>query len=217
MNVLRNEGEATLANGPFDQGVPGYLEDLPAVEYDLERAKELVEEVKARQGDFSVTFVVNPDSNSQAEAQVLQQQVEKAGIDVSIERVDQATEINRGLGGDFDVLLWRLHPGEDPDTQYIWWHSGYPTNFNHFADPVIDRNLDAARVAFDADERRTRYEAVNRRFAEQAYNAWAWYVDWAVATAPSVRGVLGPSLPDGSQPYPLLGGLHPTAGLWVQR
>jgi peptide/nickel transport system substrate-binding protein len=216
MNLLRNGGEATLANGPFDRGVPGHLERVDNVEYDLDRAKELVEQVKARNGGrFDVTFAVNPDSGSQAEAEILAEMVEAAGISVTMERVDQATEINRALAGDFDVLLWRLHPGEDPDTQYIWWHSGYPTNFNHFEDREIDRALDTARVTLDEEERRAHYEALNRRFAQQSYNVWSWYADWAVATSPDVRGVLGPPLPDGSAPYPLIGGLHPTAGLWL--
>jgi peptide/nickel transport system substrate-binding protein len=217
MNALRNQGTATLANGPFDVGVPGHVDELPVNERDLDEARALVEQVKARNGGrFDVTFVVNPDTGTQAEAEILKQQVEEAGITVALERVDQPTEINRGLGGDFDVLFWRLHPGEDPDTQYTWWYGGYPTNFNHFADPELDRLLDLGRASTDEAERVAAYEDVNRRFSEQQYNVWKWYTDWTVATSADVHGVLGPELPDGSAPFPLLAGLHPTLGIWIE-
>ncbi|MEZ5267394.1 MAG: hypothetical protein R2789_02090 [Microthrixaceae bacterium] len=55
-------------------------------------------------------------------------------------------EIDTALGDDWSMLYWRQHPGDDPDTQYIWWHSGAPTNFNKMNDPEIDRLLEEGRV-----------------------------------------------------------------------
>ena len=215
INLLLNQGKGDLANGPFDKGVLGNLPGLAAPQHDLARARRLVAAVKARLGSFHVVFAVNPDASSQAEAELLRQQAKKAGIDVTMERVDQTTEISRALAGDFDVLLWRNHAGEDPDTQYLWWYSTYPTNFNHFKDPVVDKLLDEGRTNPDPGARKQAYEELNRRFASQFYDVWAWYTDWAVATRPNVRGVLGPALPDGTKPYPILAGMHPTVGLWV--
>ena len=151
INQLRNLDRATIANGPFDEGVMGYVADPGFPGYDLERAKQLVAEVKAAHGGkFNVEFVILPDSENRNEAELLKQQIEKAGINADIRMVDQTAEISTAISGDYDVLLWRNHAGEDPDTQYVWWHSGELTNFGKIDDPVIDRLLEEGR-----DQRRT--------------------------------------------------------------
>lgn len=218
VNTLRNLGQATLADGPFDKDVMGYVADPGFPAYDLEKAKKLVAEVKAaRGGRFEVEFVILPDSENRNEAELLKQQVAKAGISVKIRQVDQTAEISTAISGDFDVLLWRNHPGEDPDTEYVWWRSGELTNFGKINDPEIDRLLEVGRTTADRAARRSAYEGITREFAKNIWNVWAWYVDWGVAARPGVEGILGPPLPDGSRPFPLLAGTHPTLGMWVRR
>jgi peptide/nickel transport system substrate-binding protein len=218
INQLRNLGRATVANGPFDEGVPGYVADPGFPAHDLERATELADAVKATHGgQFRVEFVILPDSENRNEAELLKQQVEKAGITADIRMVDQTAEISTAISGDYDVLLWRNHAGEDPDTQYIWWHSGELTNFGKIDDPEIDRLLEAGRATADVAARTAAYEGVTEAFAQNIWNIWAWYVDWGIATRPDVHGIVGPPLPDGSEPFPILAGLHPTAGIWVDR
>lgn len=218
INQLRNLGRATIANGPFDKGVPGYVADPGFPAHDLERATKLADEVKAANGgEFRAELVILPDSENRNEAELLKQQLEKAGITADIRMVDQTAEISTAISGDYDVLLWRNHAGEDPDTQYVWWHTGELTNFGKIADPEIDRLLEAGRAASDPAERAAAYEGVTRAFAKNIWNVWAWYVDWGIATRPDVHGIVGPPLPDGSEPFPILAGLHPTAGIWVDR
>ena len=216
INELRNLGRATVANGPFDEGVPGYVADPGFPQHDLDEAKRLVQEVKAAHGgQFRVEFVILPDSENRNEAELLKQQVEQAGITADIRTVDQTAEINTAISGDFDVLLWRNHPGEDPDTEYVWWHSGELTNFGKINDPEIDRLLERGRTTADPAQRAAAYEGITEEFAKNIWNVWAWYVNWGIATRPNVHGILGPPLPDGSAPFPILAGLHPTAGIWV--
>ncbi len=218
INQLRNLDRATIADGPFDKGVMGYVADPGFPAHDLERAKQLVSEVKAAHGGkFDVEFVILPDSENRNEAELLQQQIEKAGINADIRMVDQTAEISTAISGDYDVLLWRNHAGEDPDTQYVWWHSGELTNFGKIDDPVIDKLLEEGRTTPDPAARAAAYEGITEEFAQNIWNVWAWYVDWGIATSTAVHGVLGPPLPDGSTPFPILAGLHPTAGLWVSR
>ena len=113
------------------------------------------------------------------------------------------------------MLLWRNHPGEDPDTDYVWWHSGELTNFGKINDPEIDRLLERDGPPPTRRAGRRPTKAITKEFAKNIWNVWAWYVDWGIATRPDVHGILGPSLPDGSKPFPILAGLHPTVGIWV--
>ena len=66
----------------------------------------------------------------------------KFGVTVNLPApVDEAQIINLALAGKTDAFLWRNYPGSDPDTLYVWFHSGSPVNFNKINDPVIDKAL----------------------------------------------------------------------------
>ena len=72
-------------------------------------------------------------------------------MSVDIVTVDQSTQIDNAISGDFEAIGWRNHPGGDPDTQYVWWKSfggdpPNPVNFARFDDPEIDRLLDEGRT-----------------------------------------------------------------------
>jgi peptide/nickel transport system substrate-binding protein len=75
--------------------------------------------------------------------------------------------------------------------------------------------LDAGRETADPAERKQIYEDLNRRFGEEVFNVWTTFTIWALATGPDVGGLLGPQLPDGSEPFPGLATGAPVAGLFV--
>jgi len=210
------QGVMDLASGPFAPGVAGYLEDAGLPDHDPDRAEELVAQYEQETGEplaFTMTIVNFPDA--QLVAQFVQEQLAEVGIEMSIVVVEQAAEISTALGDEWQALNWRNHPGDDPDTQYVWWYGGAPTNFNKFDDPEINRLLDEGRVATDPAERRATYEELNRYFAEQLYNVWTVWTNWTVATAPEVRGIQGPELPDGSPPAEGFVDGHPVSGVWI--
>ncbi len=205
-----------VASGPFAPGVMGYLEDAGMPEYDPEKAKELVAQYEEETGEeltFSQTILANPAS--QAVAQFYQDQAAQVGIESSIEAVDQSAEISTALGDDWQVLNWRNHPGDDPDTQYIWWYGGYPTSFNKFDDPEINALLDEGRAESDPARRTEIYEELNREFAKELFNIWMIWTRWTIATDVDVYGLTGPPLPDGSEPNPGLALGHPVSGMWL--
>ena len=205
-----------VASGPFAPGVMGYLEDAGMPGYDPEKAKELVAQYEQETGmplTFSQTILANPAS--QAVAQFYQDQAAQVGIESSIEAVDQSAEISTALGNDWQVLNWRNHPGDDPDTQYIWWYGGFPTNFNKFDDPEINALLDEGRAESDPAKRQEIYEEINREFAKELYNIWVIWTRWTIATDVDVYGLTGPPLPDGSEPNPGLALGHPVSGMWL--
>lgn len=129
---------------------------------------------------------------------------------------DQAALIDQVIAGGFDAVFWRNHPGGDPDGQFVWWRSDSPVNFGRYQDPTIDRLLAAGRAEPDAAKRKTIYEDLNRRFAQQAHNVWLMWSAWAVSSQPKVHGILGPDI-DGEPPFEGLAVGHPVSGLWVEQ
>jgi len=211
-NVLTN------ASGPFAPGSMGYLEDAGFPEFDLAKAKELVAQYEKETGlPLEFTITNNADSSSQATSQMWKEMAEKAGMKVDLKMVEQGAEIDDAIAGNYDTDLWRNHPGGDPDLQYVWWHGGSVVNFGKFADPEIDRLLEAGRIETDPAKRTKIYEDVNRRFADQVWNIWSQWTLWVLASDPSVHGVMGPDLPDGSKPFPGLADGHQLTGLWLEQ
>lgn len=218
-------GVGDPADGPFASEVPGFLADTGFAEHDPERARELVEQYEDETGEpLQVSYTTTPTPTNTQTAQLLKQQWEAVGMTVSIQQVEQAQLINEAIAGNFQAMGWRNHPGGDPDTQYVWWHSGSegdapvanPVNFGRINDPEIDRLLDEGRVETDPERRVEIYEEMNRRFAEEAHNAWQRYVVWGVATGAGVQGLLGPDLPGGGAPYPGVVTGHPVVGMWIE-
>ena len=101
---------------------------------------------------------------------------------VTTKTVEQASLINTALGGDFQAISWRNHPGDAPDGQYVWWNTG-PTNFGKSPTPIC-RLLDQGRGEPDPAKRKTIYENVNKLFGEQALQR---LVNWTSGTSPRTR------------------------------
>jgi len=217
LNEVRNKGILTNASGPFAPGSMGYLEDTGYPKYDVAKAKEYVAKYEAETGKkLSFIHKTTPAPESMAWATMLQQMVEAVGGSMKIQTTEQSQLISDAIGNNFQAAGWRLHPGGDPDLQYVWWHSGSPVNFGKFADPEIDRLLEEGRVEPDPAKREVIYQDLNKRFASQVYDLWDQWSLWNVATATDVHGVFGADLPDGSKPFPGLADGHALTGLWVE-
>jgi len=77
---------------------------------------------------------------------------------------------------------------------------------------------DEGRTETDPAMRKQIYLDVNKRFASQVYNVWAYYADWVVGANKKVAGLTGPPLPDGGgKPAVLLYGRQPLLGLSVTK
>ena len=222
LNQIRNRGLETIATGPFAPGTPYYLTPAQAAaagapHHDLAKAKHYAALYSAAHGGqpLNFEFLTVTDPELLAQAEIVKEQDSKAGIGVTIKQVDQSTLISLALAGDFDESAFLNHPQGDPDTQYVWWHSGSPVNFSHINDPVIDADLDQGRVSTNPAQRVALYRNLNERFSSQVYELWAWYNKWAVASQPNVEGLTVSPLPDGhGNAFPLYDGVVPTATLW---
>jgi peptide/nickel transport system substrate-binding protein len=218
INVIRNDSQLQVADQPFDTKVPGHLANPGYPKHDLAKAKKMVQAYKdAHNGQFDVVIESTNDPENSGEAQLIKRQFSQAGINATLQQEDQASFVNTALGGNFSLLLWRNHPGEDPDTQYVWWTETSPINFGKFKDPQLQTLLDQGRSEPDPEKRTGIYEQVNKIFATQVYNLWAYWEQWDIASNPKVQGLMGPPLPDGGGTAEFVFGKHPVVGLWIKK
>ena len=214
VNPILNKGLNTIATGPFPPDSPAHIPDRK-INHNLKKAKALVAEYEQKHGQkLGWEYVTQPDPATLAIAQLVKQQQAKAGIEVTIRTEDQATLINEAIAGTFQGAGFRNHAGGDPDTQYVWWHTGLPTNFGRINDPVIDKLLDAGRSETDPAKRIQDLQDLNRRFQTEVWNLWSWYTFWAIGYQKNITGIQGPPLPDGGgKPFALFAGVVPVTNI----
>ncbi len=220
INQVTNAGYNQIADGPFDKDVPGYLKKPGYPKFNLKKATELATAYKsAHGGQFTVVLEHTNDPANAEEAQVIQQQLSKAGIDSTLKSEDQTAFIISAVTQNFSIMLWRNHPGEDPDTQYQWWNSVGNTllNFGKINDPALQTLLDQGRSEPDQAKRTQIYQQVNQEFSKQVFNVWGYYIQWLIAAQKNVQGLAGPPLPDkGGNPL-FIYGRHPLLGIYLTK
>jgi len=221
LNQIINRGSETLATGPFGPGNPAYLTFKQAIaaglpQHNVAKAKAYAKAYEQAHGQpLSYVLLTTTDPQAIQLAQLVKEQDAKAGIGVTIQSADQTTLINQALAGDFDYETFRNQPGGDPDTQYVWWHSGSPVNFSGFKDPVIDHDLEQGRVDTNQAQRTALYRNMNEEFVKQVYELWAWYTRWGVGAQTDIGGLSGGPLPNGAgQSFALYEGVVPTVTLY---
>lgn len=218
INQLRNEGVKQIADGPFDKDVAGYVKNPGFPKFNLNEAKKLASAYKAAHGGkFELVLEHTNDPANTQEAELIKEQLAKAGIDAALKQDDQTAFITAAVSGNFSIMLWRNHPGDDPDANYQWWTTGSILNFGRFADPKMQTLLDQGRSETDPAKRTQIYQQVDKEFAAQVFNVWSYYDNWLVATKKNVQGLMGPPLPDGGGQSLFIYGRHPLLGISVSR
>lgn len=221
INEIIGGGYPTIANQPFAPDSIAYVEDPGFPQYDPEKAKALVEEYKADGGDPSFTVTHTTDPTVRQTAQLVQQQAQAVGVDITLVQQDQAALINTAIGKDYQAMLFRNYPGGDPDQNYVWWYSTTgedspnPVNFAGIDDPEVDEALDAGRSEPDPEKRKEIYQGLSKRMAQQVHGIWSWYTPWGIIEQSNVHGVYGPPLPNGDEPSRGLAVGHSVLGMWI--
>jgi ABC-type transport system substrate-binding protein len=189
-----------LATSPFAPGQLGYREDNGYPAYDLEAAKQEVELYKQETGQDALrfTYLGGGSSSDLAAQQWLVDEWAKAGIEATIEQVQQNVLITDVVTRQdiYQASDWRNWAQPNPDPDFVWWHSssvkpqteGISLNVAHFVDPEIDQALETARASTDDTERDEAYATVARRLGEEVPYLFLGRIVWALGAQDNVHG-----------------------------
>jgi peptide/nickel transport system substrate-binding protein len=179
-------GKGQPATGPFPPQSWAYNPDVKDFEYDLEKAKKLLEECgwfynnekkvlqkevlingKKQIIDFSFTLITNQGNKArQLIAEIIQQQLKKLGIKVDILVLEWSIFINNYIvPRNFDAVILGWSLSRDPD-QYSIWHSSQKKpgqyNFVSYENPVVDKLLEQGRKEFNFEKRKKIYQLIHK-------------------------------------------------------
>jgi peptide/nickel transport system substrate-binding protein len=217
-------GRFPPASGPFKPGSP-WNRDVVFQGYDPELARRLADDYEAETGEaLSFSLLTTPDSEASALAQLLEQMMTEAGIDMSVDTIDATGLIVRGLTGDYDAgVIDQLWGSQHPDREYMLLLGAnalpvgsFALNFTRYANDALDEGLALARSTADAERQADGWQAVQESLAEDF--VWAFLVHDEVGDVAKadVRDVTDWTFPDGTPGLPQEGTLLSLHQIWLE-
>ena len=180
-----DEGVSPTSNGPFVTGSP-YCRPhrLPRVRHRQGQAAGAGGPAARPGKPVTVTLDHTPDPNTTKIAEYLQQQLQTAGMQVTLSPIQQADDINTALLGTFEAIVWRQFGAVDPDLNYIFWS---PTNINPVfsinmarnTDPSMQAALIKGRQSPNPADRAAAYQEVAKLMGSDIPYIWTDRTVWA--------------------------------------
>jgi len=145
-------------------------------ELDRERAKRLLAEAGYPDG-LKTTLRIGTTSYHAAFAAVVQSELKKVGIEVTIQASDQASANRAWIEGNFEMypIRWWGSDFVDPDGAFTPLFTCKGTyNNSRFCDPELDKLLSKGLEVTSIEDRRVAYGIAMKRLAEQ--QPWVFLV-----------------------------------------
>lgn len=186
------EGYGKPANSPIPPVVDGYSANVKGYEHDVEKAKELLKD--AGYSDLSLTIKLREDTKNQKVAQILQANLNEAGINVEIEVMEAGAYTNEiHVNGNYELAIssWSGMFLDAYSVIYCQFHkdiNGPTGNITHVKDDVLSELLDKASLAKES-EKVVAYEAVVNNIYENAYHIPLVFEQTTITTNANLKGV----------------------------
>ncbi|MBY7144795.1 glutathione ABC transporter substrate-binding protein [Virgibacillus sp. NKC19-3] len=165
------DGVALPAEGPLAPTVFGHSDELTPLEYDLDEAKQLLDEAGYGDG-FTATIATNDRTTSDI-AEVVQAQLSEIGINLEVEMMEKGAYLDRTADGETDMFVgsWGTVTLDADYGLYPMFHSenaGAPGNRSFFSNDEVDDLLEQARQTIDEDERLDLYREAQQIIIDEA-------------------------------------------------
>lgn len=152
-----------------------------------------------QKGKQTLRFTITTTKDAQYEivARELASQWKDVGVDTSVSVIDATNPAVNFIQDtlqprNFDVLIYELIIGADPDV-YAYWHSsqagrsGY--NFTGYSDALADANLSSARSRVEPEIRQPKYRAFAKQWLSDAPAIGLYQPTIGYVTLPSMRSI----------------------------
>jgi peptide/nickel transport system substrate-binding protein len=191
-------GLATPANGLLTDRHWAYTK-AKSHSYDPKRASQLLDEagyLKNKSGTrFYLTYKTSQNELSRRVAEVLQAQLARVGIAVTIRSYEWGTFYSDIKSGNFQIFSLSWVGVNDPDIFYDLFHSqSVPPNGSNrvrYQNKRIDELVDTGRVLVDAGKRKPIYKEVQEILADELPYISLWHTK---NVAVMNKGVMGYTL-----------------------
>ncbi len=179
-------GQAILADSLLPRGQWARAADaeLPQYPHDVARAIQLLEAAGLKPDKNGIrlrfTLKTSTDETTRLEAQVIQQELRAAGIELQVRSAEFATFYSDITKGAFQMYMLRwIGANEDPDIfRYTAATAAFPpkgANRGRYSNPRIDELLKATNAETDQETRHRDYVRVQQILATDLPSIPLWY------------------------------------------
>ncbi|HLS08411.1 glutathione ABC transporter substrate-binding protein [Lentibacillus sp.] len=184
-------GVGIPAIGPLAPPVFGYDESVDGLEYDLEKAQELLAEAGYEDG-FETTLWTNDSEQRVDTAVTVQSQLSEIGIDVEIEELEWGAYLERTANGEHDMFIlgWSTVTSDADYGMYPLFHSsavGDPGNRSFLENDELDEVLDDARRETDPEARQELYTQAQEMLVEIAPMLYIHHQEYLLGVSDTVK------------------------------
>lgn len=173
-------GLGQLSTGPFVATEMFYDPDMPPIDFDLNKAKELIQESGINPGDYTIRMLAFPyGSTWERLDEYTKQGLEQLGFKVNLESTDAGGWASRTGNWDFDLTTTYVYQYGDPalgvERLYIAENivKGSPfANVQGYDNPELDKLWTKAASEVDPDKRQELYTEIQTRLVEDMPNGF---------------------------------------------
>lgn len=149
---------------------PFATEDVEKYETNVEKAKELLKEAGVSELQLNLAFSATDPAQS-IQATLIQQQLQQAGITVTLEGGDAAaifTELKKEGSTKYNLFLGGYIMGNDPDLYGALFKTGGSANYFQTTNATSDQLFEQAAIEMDEVKRQALYDELQQVIAENA-------------------------------------------------
>jgi oligopeptide transport system substrate-binding protein len=184
------------AEGILPPGIPGFNEELQGLEFDPERAQQLLAESSYAEGlpDIEIASSGRGASVGPVSEAILAMWEENLGVEVSTRQTEFATFLSDLRDGEFQMfeLGWVADYPDPENFLRIKFHSDSTNNDTQYANTEVDRLLDQADAETDEATRLSLYQQAEQIIVNDMPWIPLFHDKFSVLIKPYVKGYVLP-------------------------
>jgi len=187
-------GVGELAIGPLAPAVPGYDDSISGLEYNVDKAKELLAEAGYEDG-FSTTIWTNDSRERIDVATNVQAQLKEIGIDLEVEILEWGAYLDKVDNGEQEmyILGWSNSTATADTGIYPLFHSenlGNAGNMSFLEDDDIDALIEEARREMDEEKRNDIYSEIQEDLVDIAPMIYVLHQKYSLGVRDEVKDLI---------------------------
>ena len=182
------------ADGILPPGMPGFNKGLSGLDYDINRAKELI--ATSKYGDVSrlppitITTMGWGGLISQGLEAIIYEWRNNLGVEVRVRQLEPQRFLYH-LKQEKDEMFyigWVADYPHPQDFLDILFHSGVDNNWGEYSNPEVDALLEVAGLEPDSDLSLALYQQAEQKLVEDAACLPLWFGQNYILIKPNIRG-----------------------------
>jgi oligopeptide transport system substrate-binding protein len=186
------------AEGILPPGIPGFNQNLQGLDFDPEKARQLLAESSygGPDGlpDLEIASSGRGASVGPVSEAVLAMWEDNLGVKVAVRQTEFATFLDDLRDGDYQMfeLGWVADYPDPENFLKIQFHSGSTNNYSQYANAEVDRLLEEADTETDEPTRLSLYQQAEQIIVDDAPWIPLFHDEFNVLIKPYVKGYLLP-------------------------